>query len=87
MTITLTARQHEALFWIARNGGGLAGGRENTRTMNQLADKGLVHLRGGVTPAGLQFLVNFPFTAEWMTSEHFTECHEAFVASLAEVTA
>ena len=82
---TLTARQHEGLFWIARKGGGLAGGRENTRTTDQLIAKGLIARKGrdvAVTFEGLRFLVANPFTAEWMTAEASAECQAEFQATL-----
>lgn len=61
MTITLTARETEALTFIDRKGGGLPGGRENTQVMSRLVKKGMCRWTQGpntieVTAAGQAFL-------------------------------
>lgn len=60
-TITLTAREATALADIVREGGGLAGGRQNTRTQNRLLAKGMIVCTYDVrrfvaTPAGECFV-------------------------------
>lgn len=59
--MTLTARETEALSFIARTGGGLPGGRQNTMTTQRLARKGMVRYTGtlavvAVTLQGEAFL-------------------------------